>query len=180
MYLDPVGVEEDADRLALQTVVSMNGGIDDGLAQCFQGYSGVSINRAATQHRARLVQSRARPHASSRFSEERLDNATPCKAPAASQCVNAFTLATFLATRNEPPRGVVLRGGPFYAVAMLVPKTGLEPVRGCPQRFLRPQRLPFRHFGAPAIMIGARRTPVNCAARRNRVYLNYMTRSRST
>jgi hypothetical protein len=30
---------------------------------------------------------------------------------------------------------------------MLVPKAGLEPARGCPQRFLRPQRLPFRHSG---------------------------------
>ncbi len=29
----------------------------------------------------------------------------------------------------------------------MVPETGLEPVRGFPQRFLRPQRLPFRHSG---------------------------------
>ena len=29
----------------------------------------------------------------------------------------------------------------------LVPKVGFEPTRGCPQRFLRPSRLPFRHFG---------------------------------
>ncbi len=34
-----------------------------------------------------------------------------------------------------------------YRIPMLVPKTGLEPVRGYPQRFLRPQRLPFRHSG---------------------------------
>lgn len=26
---------------------------------------------------------------------------------------------------------------PFYRILMLVPETGLEPVRGCPQRFLR-------------------------------------------
>ena len=29
----------------------------------------------------------------------------------------------------------------------LVPKVGVEPTRGCPHRFLRPARLPFRHFG---------------------------------
>lgn len=32
---------------------------------------------------------------------------------------------------------------------MLVPRTGVEPVRGCPHRFLRPKRLPFRHPGTP-------------------------------
>ena len=31
--------------------------------------------------------------------------------------------------------------------ANLVPKPGFEPGRGCPQRCLRPPRLPFRHFG---------------------------------
>ena len=30
----------------------------------------------------------------------------------------------------------------------VVPKVGVEPTRGCPHRFLRPARLPFRHFGA--------------------------------
>ena len=30
---------------------------------------------------------------------------------------------------------------------MVVPKVGLEPTRGCPQRCLRPPRMPFRHFG---------------------------------
>jgi hypothetical protein len=29
----------------------------------------------------------------------------------------------------------------------VVPKPGFEPGRGCPQRCLRPSRLPFRHFG---------------------------------
>jgi hypothetical protein len=28
-----------------------------------------------------------------------------------------------------------------------MPKVGFEPTRGRPQRFLRPPRLPFRHFG---------------------------------
>ena len=30
----------------------------------------------------------------------------------------------------------------------LVPKVGFEPTRALAQRFLRPPRLPFRHFGA--------------------------------
>ena len=34
------------------------------------------------------------------------------------------------------------------ASRLVVPKVGFEPTRGCPQRCLRPQRLPFRHFGA--------------------------------
>ena len=29
----------------------------------------------------------------------------------------------------------------------VVPKVGVEPTRVLPQRFLRPSRLPFRHFG---------------------------------
>ena len=29
----------------------------------------------------------------------------------------------------------------------LVPKVGVEPTRDRSQRFLRPSRLPFRHFG---------------------------------
>ena len=35
-----------------------------------------------------------------------------------------------------------------YRMVILVPETGLEPVRGCPHRFLRPKRLPFRHSGS--------------------------------
>jgi hypothetical protein len=35
---------------------------------------------------------------------------------------------------------------------LLVPKVGVEPTRGCPQRFLRPSRLPFRHFGDAALL----------------------------
>src|SRR5260370_42502034 len=33
----------------------------------------------------------------------------------------------------------------------LVPRAGVEPARGCPHRFLRPTRLPFRHLGAALI-----------------------------
>ena len=34
----------------------------------------------------------------------------------------------------------------------VVPKVGVEPTQGCPQRFLRPSRLPFRHFGLSPIL----------------------------
>ena len=30
---------------------------------------------------------------------------------------------------------------------IVVPKVRVELTRGCPHRFLRPARLPFRHFG---------------------------------
>ena len=36
---------------------------------------------------------------------------------------------------------------PMFSLKKLVPKVGVEPTRGCPHRFLRPARLPFRHFG---------------------------------
>ena len=39
------------------------------------------------------------------------------------------------------------RAGAGPAAMDLVPKVGIEPTRGCPQRCLRPPRLPFRHFG---------------------------------
>lgn len=32
-------------------------------------------------------------------------------------------------------------------VRVMMPKVGFEPTRGNPQRFLRPSRIPFRHFG---------------------------------
>jgi hypothetical protein len=41
------------------------------------------------------------------------------------------------------------------AGAKVVPKMGFEPIRGCPQRCLRPPRLPFRHFGADRHPSGA-------------------------
>ena len=41
----------------------------------------------------------------------------------------------------------------------VVPKPGLEPTRGCPQRCLRPSRLPFRHFGPVAIVPPRRARP---------------------
>ena len=34
-----------------------------------------------------------------------------------------------------------------------MPKAGVEPAWGCPQWFLRPSRLPFRHFGAPPAIV---------------------------
>jgi hypothetical protein len=37
---------------------------------------------------------------------------------------------------------------PIRVAKRRVRKAGLEPARGYPQRFLRPQRLPFRHFRA--------------------------------
>ena len=38
----------------------------------------------------------------------------------------------------------------------LVPKVGVEPTWSCPQRFLRPSRLPFRHFGITQSIISER------------------------
>ena len=35
----------------------------------------------------------------------------------------------------------------FSVVRAMVPKVGVEPTRAKAQRFLRPSRLPFRHFG---------------------------------
>ncbi len=46
----------------------------------------------------------------------------------------------------------------------LVRKVGLEPTRGYPQRFLRPPRLPFRHFrlaGSPTRPLA---NPLKCLA----------------
>lgn len=36
----------------------------------------------------------------------------------------------------------------------LVPKAGFEPARVLPHWFLRPARLPFRHFGRPRMILG--------------------------
>ena len=36
----------------------------------------------------------------------------------------------------------------------LVPKAGFEPARVLPHWFLRPARLPFRHFGKPRMILG--------------------------
>ncbi len=47
-------------------------------------------------------------------------------------------------TLTLPPES---RVQPALAARFLVPKVGFEPTRGCPQRCLRPPRLPFRHFG---------------------------------
>src|SRR5229473_3189470 len=41
--------------------------------------------------------------------------------------------------------------GPSLIRKHLVPRAGVEPARGCPHRFLRPTRLPFRHLGAAVI-----------------------------
>ena len=35
---------------------------------------------------------------------------------------------------------------------VVVPKVRVELTRGCPHRFLRPARLPFRHFGTKVIL----------------------------
>ena len=38
----------------------------------------------------------------------------------------------------------------------MVPKAGFEPARVLPHWFLRPARLPFRHFGRPRLILGNR------------------------
>ena len=47
-----------------------------------------------------------------------------------------------------PSAVAYLEGGKGKSVAKsVVPEVGFEPTRGCPHRFLRPARLPFRHSG---------------------------------
>ena len=46
----------------------------------------------------------------------------------------------------------------------LVAKVGFEPTRGCPQRCLRPPRLPFRHFAWPGHRSGAGTTAAGPAS----------------
>jgi hypothetical protein len=58
-----------------------------------------------------------------------------------------------VAATDEKQKARVATRASRYAIALgiaaaeLVPKVGVEPTRGCPQRFLRPSRLPFRHSG---------------------------------
>ena len=40
-----------------------------------------------------------------------------------------------------------ISSGDLLRDRMVVPKVGLEPTRDCSHWFLRPARLPFRHFG---------------------------------
>jgi hypothetical protein len=49
---------------------------------------------------------------------------------------------------------------------ILVAKVGFEPTRGCPQRCLRPPRLPFRHFALPGHRSGAGTTAAGRAPQR--------------
>ena len=44
-----------------------------------------------------------------------------------------------------------------HTLIAVVPKVGVEPTRACTQRFLRPPRLPFRHFGIDKILVGVPR-----------------------
>lgn len=45
----------------------------------------------------------------------------------------------------------VAAAGEATLISRVVPRAGVEPARGCPHRFLRPTRLPFRHLGAALI-----------------------------
>ena len=49
----------------------------------------------------------------------------------------------------------------------MVPKVGFEPTRGCPHRFLRPARLPFRHFGLYLFYTGKEEIPTLIIAQRS-------------
>src|SRR5262249_39976051 len=66
-----------------------------------------------------------------------------------------FLLSTGSKKRSQSVR--LLRSETQYGMVQGLlcgmPKVGVEPTRGCPQWFLRPPRLPFRHFGPTGAII---------------------------
>ena len=57
----------------------------------------------------------------------------------------------------------------FFVPNLVVPKVRVELTRGCPHRFLRPARLPFRHFGTEVYSIAKSGRLVALSGRRRAV-----------
>ena len=73
----------------------------------------------------------------------------PPSRPAASGCPPD----THIFDRSSPAALDAKKEYPRWGIPFLVPLTGLEPVRSCPQRILSPRCLPFHHNGIYLIIL---------------------------